>query len=499
MPRRSWKARVSRGKGSGIKGRDPRQGMRWSLVAESAPVSEAPARDANTQSFYPSEAISITPVFRERRGTAPRAGLLSSLIPIFTSSRQSSPHQTRVLPEVTPMLKLLLRRFAGDRSGNFVILFALALVPMMGLMGLAVDYSLALRTKTALDASTDAAVLAATTEAEQIIQTYSSPNYDATPLAKAAGEKVGHNVFTADAAMLHTASPPTLTLNLDRPNNGQTITATASYNAKSPTFFGKMFGTTALNTNGIAHSSLTLPKYLNFYVAVDVSQSMGIASTQNYMNQLAKLTPNNCVFGCHVTTGNTPSNEQIAHNNNILLRIDVLKNSIQNMIDQADAINSRTASAGRKLIETGLYTLQAYIQNDGAQNLVTLQTLTADHTALTSAASNLDLGNNDSSGVGDSNFSSSLTQLASLPEMSASGDGSGQNNPKSFLFIMTDGVDDVYGNCTDGHCTAPLDPRLCQAFKDKGITVGVVYNIYSFSERADLSRLSATLSTCPCL
>jgi len=382
------------------------------------------------------------------------------------------------------MLKSLLSRFMRDRGGNFVILFALALVPMLGLMGLAIDYSLALRTKTALDASTDSALLAATTEAEQIIQTYSSPNYDATPLAIAAGQKVGQNVFTADAAMLHTASPPTLTLNLQRPDGGQTITASAYYNAKSPTFFGKMFGTTALNTNGIANSSLTLPKYLNFYVAVDISQSMGIASTQDYMNQLASFTPNNCVFGCHVKQGYAQSNEQVAQFHHIPLRINVLKDSIQNMVDQADAINSRTNSSGRKLIQTGLYTLQAYIQNDGTQNLTTLQTLTSDHGALTSAASNLDLGNNDSSGVGDSNFSSSLTQLASLPEMSASGDGSGQNNPKSFLFIMTDGVDDVAGHCQTpsgrdwGHCTYPIDPGLCQAFKDKGITVGVIYTTY---------------------
>ncbi len=182
----------------------------------------------------------MKPAIREHRGTASRAGLLSSLIPIFTSDRQSSPHGTRVLPEVTPMLKSLLSRFMRDRGGNFVILFALALVPMLGLMGLAIDYSLALRTKTALDASTDAALLAATTEAEQIIQTYSSPNYDATPLAIAAGQKVGQNVFTADAAMLHTASPPKLTLNLQRPDGGQTITANAYYNAKSPTFFGKI-------------------------------------------------------------------------------------------------------------------------------------------------------------------------------------------------------------------------------------------------------------------
>ena len=355
----------------------------------------------------------------------------------------------------------LLRRFAGDRSGNLVIMFAFMLIPMIGLMGLAIDYSLALKAKTALNASTDAAVLAAATEAMEIIQTQSTANYDATATAIQYGYVAGQNVFTANSAMLKTATPPTLTLNLQRV--GQVITATGSYTVQSPTVFGKMFGTTQINASGSAASSLTLPKYMNIYIATDVSQSMGIASTQAYMNQLSALT-GGCVFGCHVLQGGqSATNEQVAHNNNIQLRIDVIKQSIQNIISSA-----QTMSNGTPTISIGLYALQ--------YDVTTLSNLSTSYSSLLSTASSIDLGPNNSSGVGDSNFTVSLNDFAA--SIATSGDGSSANSPQTFVFLMTDGVYDVTGNCTDTHCTKAFDPALCNAFKNKGATLGVIYTTY---------------------
>ena len=358
-------------------------------------------------------------------------------------------------------LTKLLRRFASDRSGNLVIMFAFMLLPLIGLMGLAIDYSLALKAKTALNASTDAAVLAAATEAMEIIQTQSTANYDATSTAIQYGYVAGQNVFSANSAMLKTVNTPTLTLNLQR--NGQVITATGSYTAQSPTVFGKMFGTTQLIASGSAVSSLTLPKYMNIYIATDVSQSMGIASTQAYMNQLSALT-GGCVFGCHVLqNGQSTTNEQVAHNNNIQLRIDVIKQSIQNIISSA-----QTMSNGTPTISIGLYALQ--------YDVSTLSNLSTSYSSLLSTASAIDLGPNNSSGVGDSNFTMSLNDFAT--SVSASGDGSSANSPQTFVFLMTDGVYDVTGNCTDTHCTKAFDPALCSAFKSKGATLGVIYTTY---------------------
>ncbi len=54
----------------------------------------------------------------------------------------------------------IFRFFRSDRSGSVAIMFALALVPLLGLMGAAVDYSRATASRADLQAAADAAALA---------------------------------------------------------------------------------------------------------------------------------------------------------------------------------------------------------------------------------------------------------------------------------------------------------------------------------------------------
>ena len=55
-------------------------------------------------------------------------------------------------------------RFIRDRSGNFGILAALMLVPVIGAAGLALDYTNALSIKGRIQGAADAAALAAVAE-----------------------------------------------------------------------------------------------------------------------------------------------------------------------------------------------------------------------------------------------------------------------------------------------------------------------------------------------
>ncbi len=61
------------------------------------------------------------------------------------------------------MIQLLLRSFLGDRRGNVIILFGLTIIPIMGFIGGAIDFNRAYGVRTSLQASLDAAVLAAGT------------------------------------------------------------------------------------------------------------------------------------------------------------------------------------------------------------------------------------------------------------------------------------------------------------------------------------------------
>ena len=60
---------------------------------------------------------------------------------------------------------------------------------------------------------------------------------------------------------------------------GRTISATATYSASVPTNFGKIAGIKSMALQGTSSASLTMPKYLDFYLLLDVSGSMGLPST----------------------------------------------------------------------------------------------------------------------------------------------------------------------------------------------------------------------------
>lgn len=54
-----------------------------------------------------------------------------------------------------------MRAFFGDRRGNVAVIFSLCLLPLMGLVGAAVDYARASKAKSQLNMAVDAAALAA--------------------------------------------------------------------------------------------------------------------------------------------------------------------------------------------------------------------------------------------------------------------------------------------------------------------------------------------------
>ncbi len=88
---------------------------------------------------------------------------------------------------------------AGARSGNVTILFALSLLPMVGLIGYGVDYGVAITDKAKLDAAADAAAVAAVATAKAYIA--ANPGQaNVTANAIAAGIAQASKAFTVNAA-----------------------------------------------------------------------------------------------------------------------------------------------------------------------------------------------------------------------------------------------------------------------------------------------------------
>ncbi len=218
---------------------------------------------------------------------------------------------------------------------------------------------------------------------------------------------------------------------------------------------------------GFAQAVIAMPKFRNVYIAIDISQSMGLGATENDITRLDQAA--GCRFGCHVSNvGGKPSNLQIARGANppIYLRIDAVKDATKDMFTVAK--NIVTA----KNVKFALYTMQ-FDHLDSR-----LSPPSYDYLKASTVANGIDLGPTNITGPGDSDLKSPLEDLAAaIPQ---SGDGNSEEHPQNFVFIMTDGVRDVYVDDDKKmtHDTMAFDPSWCDAFKKKGVTVGVVYTTY---------------------
>ena len=182
-----------------------------------------------------------------------------------------------------------IENWRDDARGSIAIVLGLAIIPLMLAAGLAADYAIGQSVKTRLDSAADAAVLAAIKAAETTIAELSATNPDPKPQAKTAGIAQGGKSFLAQAGKHGGAllGQPVINVSID----AQTISASVSYKAAIPSNFGKIAGFNTLNMAGKAGSSLIMAKYLDFYLLLDVSGSMGLPSTPAGEAALAAKNP----------------------------------------------------------------------------------------------------------------------------------------------------------------------------------------------------------------
>ena len=194
-----------------------------------------------------------------------------------------------------------ITRLFRDKSGNVAIIFGLVCIPMVSAAGCAVDYSMATRMRAKLQSAADAASVAAIS--------MKSPGY-----LQAAGMTgngpVSAGVTDADNVFDGNMSSITGYTNLNRSSlvtkTGVQLTSTVQFSAQVPVTFLKVLGYQNLSISGTSKSSASLPPYLDFYLALDVSGSMGLPSTTAEAARLQALNPDNfvqyptgCTLACH--------------------------------------------------------------------------------------------------------------------------------------------------------------------------------------------------------
>jgi len=118
-----------------------------------------------------------------------------------------------------------------------------------------------------------------------------------------------------------------LAVNASVTKTGTKLTSQVQFSADVPVVFMKAIGYQKLTVTGSSTSSASLPLYLDFYLMLDVSGSMGLPSTNFEQGRLAAINPDNfgqypggCTLACHFSVQNvcsdTGSNKQKYPTNN---------------------------------------------------------------------------------------------------------------------------------------------------------------------------------------
>jgi Flp pilus assembly protein TadG len=198
-------------------------------------------------------------------------------------------------------LTALLHRFRNDSRGNVAVIFTMALLPILAAIGCAVDYSQASRMKAKMVSAADAASVASISQNSAGFIAASKMSSDGSV---AAGVTDANNIFNGN--LNATSGYTNLALTSTVQKTGPTLNSVVTFSASVPVTFMSVLGYKTLTVTGTSKASSALPLYLDFYLTLDVSGSMGLPSTPAEAVRMQAINPDNwvqyrtgCTLACH--------------------------------------------------------------------------------------------------------------------------------------------------------------------------------------------------------
>jgi Flp pilus assembly protein TadG len=366
----------------------------------------------------------------------------------------------------------ITRRFARDRRGNIAVIFAFCCVPLITVVGCAVDYARATQIRSKLQAAADAASVGSVAKASPAFVAAGSMTSDG---AIPAGVTDATNIFNANMTSQTGYTLGSITPTVVK--SGSTVTSTVSFSASINTMFLGVIGKTALSMSGTSTSTASMPLYVDFYLLLDNSPSMGVAATPADVTKMVNNTSDKCAFACH-DYNDANNYYNLAKTLGVTTRIDVLRSATQSLMDTAGATETYSNQ-----FRMAIYDFGASSKTIGLRALFSLS---ASLSSAKTAAGGIDLmgvyGNNDSyTADKDTQFSTVFPAISNA--ISAPGPGTSAS-PTKYLFFVSDGVaDEANGSCLKpksgtARCQSPINPALCKTLKDRGIKIAVLYTTY---------------------
>jgi Flp pilus assembly protein TadG len=393
------------------------------------------------------------------------------------------------------MLRAWLYHFAIDRKANVAVIFALTMVPIIFLLGMTLDFTQAIRKKEQLDAAADAAAIAAVRPA-MLTQT------------DTVAQDTAYAIFMSTANSLPgLAAVPTPTITVT--DSGLSRTVSVSYNAASLNNFPKvLLNTASWPISGAATAQAAAAPNMNFYLLMDDSPSMAIGATTTDISNLITATApakqpasssQNCGFACHETNiahdGGTQDNLTIARNNNITLRIDLVTNAVNQLLNTWSNCPQSGVSGGvmqcMSALNNTTYKAALYTFDLGLNTLATLTTPTLAGTKVSNIQlmpvvyQNCVVTTTNCKTDNGTDIAGALTSLNSIMPAPGLGSNASGDTPQEVVFLVTDGVEDkIATSCpnatfaSNSRCQQPLDTTMCNTIKSRGIKIAILYTEY---------------------
>jgi Flp pilus assembly protein TadG len=377
------------------------------------------------------------------------------------------------------MLSSLLARFRSDIQGNVAVTFAIVCVPLITAVGCGVDYSRANQLRAKLQSAVDAASVGAVSR--------TSPAFIAAGAMTAdgiitAGNDDARNIFNGN--MNGTTGYTLNSVTPEVKKTGSVLTATVSFSASVPMMFMNIVGIKTMTLQGMSKATASMPKYIDFYLLLDNSPSMGVAATPDDVTKMVNATSDAkygsnryCAFACH-DYNDSNNFYNLAKSIGVTTRIDVLRSATQQLMDTA----TQTQTYPNQF-RMAIYDFGAASKTIGLRALFALS---ANLSSAKSAAGNIDLmgvyGNNDAY-TADKDTPFTAVFPAVNNEISTPGDGT-TGSPLKYLFFVSDGVADesnaacLKPKASGNRCQSPINPALCTTLKNRGIKIAVLYTTY---------------------
>jgi hypothetical protein len=368
-----------------------------------------------------------------------------------------------------------MRRFLADRSGNFGILLAILLVPVIGAAGLALDYSNALSVKTKIQGAADAAALAAVAESSPgVKQAFGMSGDGEVPIGVS-------DAITFFKAQLENDTDFTLDeIAAKVVKKDGRLYSIVDYRATVKTTLSRILGKDLISVVGQAIVEYQTEIYRDFFLLLDNTPSMGVGATPADVAKMVANTPDNCAFACHIVKNGVEDKNSyynLAKALGVTTRI--------NVVAQAAATLMDTAKDSRK--NSNQYRMAVYSFGEKAEDTKLLEVVspTTNLGKAKSAAAKVELMSIPKQGYDNdqqTDFDRAFTQVAE--KMGAAGTGMTASSPEKILFFVSDGVGDSYkpANCTKkltgGRCQEPIDVQYCNLLKSKGYRIAVLYTTY---------------------